>query len=358
MTLKDRHDKALHTTLPSYPPETHDMSPLMKEHAEAGAWVEEQREALSQHRAFARIEGCIVWADTRDTNGNQLVPVDSQAILDEINSEGLPLLVGHDPGAPSGRIMAARLFTDADGRRFVAAVAGIYSNETRVGFADLGLTEPIEATPPTQLPSLPNNFGFQIATDPREVSTEWLDELTHDAPVGIVRRDLSHNAAEPLQELIRIAWPYVVVVWNPFVTTIAKEAGKDAYAAVHQWFRKFLTRLSERMNPIVEIQAHQRDCHVSFLFRGKDVERNYAAHDKLPLAGAQAAKLIDHLLARDVQPRTLVYEFEPDLKKWYPSFAELIDGRIVTDRNVLIAFENLPTGLSLGLVRHDDPRIG
>ena len=331
------------------------MSSLINEHAEARTWVEEQRDALSRHRAFERIKGCVIWADNRDANGHQLVPLDPEAIIQEINAQGWPLLVGHDPGAPSGRVMAAKLFTDVNGRLFVAAVAGFYGDETRIGFAEFGAAEAFDAPSPTHLPPLANDFGFQVAVDPREVSPEWIDELIHDAPVEVVRRDLSHNAAEVLQELIRIGWPYFVVVWNPLVTTIAKEAGKDAYAALHKWFRKFLTRLSERKNPIVEIQAHQRGCLVSFLFRSNDVDRNYAAHDALPMAGAQAAKLIDHLRTRGVQPRTLVYEFEPGLKKWYPSFAELSDGRIITERGKLIAFENLPSALSLGFLQSDDP---
>jgi len=333
------------------------MPSLIAEHAEAGAWIEEQRQALSQHHAFVRIEGCVIWADNRGADGDQLVLLDPQPIIEEINTEGLPLLVRHDPGVPSGRVMAARLFTDAKGRQFVAAVAGFYGDETRIRFAEFGVAEGSDAPSPTTLPRLSNDFSFQIATDPREVDAEWTDAVVHDAPVNVVRRELSHNAAESLQELIRFVWPYVLVVWNPFVTTIAEEAGKDAYAALHKWLRKFLTRLSELRNPIVELQAHQRGCLVSFLFRGKDVARHYAAHDGLPTAGVQAAKLIDHLRAQGVQPRTLVYEFEPNLKKWYPSFAELTDGRLVTDRNLLIAFENLPSALSLGLVRNDDPPV-
>ncbi len=332
------------------------MPSLIAEHAEAGAWIEEQRQALSQHRAFVRIEGCVIWTDNRGPDGDEPVPLDPRSIIEEINTDGWPLLIGHDPGRPSGRVMAARLFTTANGRRFAAAVAGFYGAEARMRFAEFGLPEALDDTPPATLPPLPNDFGFQIATDPREVAAEWIDQVMHDAPVEVIRHDLSHNAAEPLQELIRFVWPYILVVWNPFVTTIAKEGGKDAYAALHKWLRKFLTRLSEKKNPIVELQSHQRDCLVSFLFRGKNIERHYAAHDALSTAGVQAARLIDHLRTRGVKPRTLVYEFEPDLKKWYPSFAELSDGRIVTDLNILIAFENLPCCLSIGLVRHDDPR--
>jgi hypothetical protein len=37
--------------------------------------------------------------------------------------------------------------------------------------------------------------------------------------------------------------------------------------------------------------------------------------------------------------------------KWFPSYAILNDSRIITDNGTLIAIEQLPTGLSLGLSR-------
>ena len=45
----------------------------------------------------------------------------------------------------------------------------------------------------------------------------------------------------------------------------------------------------------------------------------------------------------------LFYEFDPGRKAWLPSYAELLDGRIITDNRSLIITENLPMGLSLGL---------
>jgi len=38
-------------------------------------------------------------------------------------------------------------------------------------------------------------------------------------------------------------------------------------------------------------------------------------------------------------------------KRWFPSYAILADGRIVSDRNLFIAIEQLPKGLSLGIRR-------
>ncbi len=58
--------------------------------------------------------------------------------------------------------------------------------------------------------------------------------------------------------------------------------------------------------------------------------------------------------AAEIPPRHLLYEFHREHDIWFPSFAELHDGRLVTENNVLIAFEQLPTGLSIGLMRPTD----
>jgi hypothetical protein len=333
------------------------MTSLLAEHTGARTWLAEQRNVLSRNGAFGRIEECVVWADTEDDNGDQLVPVDPNRLVDEINTVGLPLLVQHDPGTPAGRVIAAKLFASQDGRQFVAAVAGLYTDETSVSFADFGINGGLDAPSPPQLPPLPVDFTIYVGADPREVDPVWLDGVVREGPLEVIRTDISHNTAESVSELIRIALPYIAIVWNPFVTTIAKEAGKATYAALEEWFLMFLGRLSELKSPIVEIQSHHRHCLMSFLFRGNDVQRLYAAHEGRAIAAAQAAKLVDHLIAKGVAPRALMYEFDHDAKQWYPSFAELEDGRIVTDRNILIAFENLPSGLSLGLVQRDDPRL-
>jgi hypothetical protein len=76
----------------------------------------------------------------------------------------------------------------------------------RASFAEFGVTENIEAEPPTQLRPLADDFGFQIATDPREVSAEWLDESIRDAPVAIVGLDLSHNTSHSRTSRQSLAW--------------------------------------------------------------------------------------------------------------------------------------------------------
>lgn len=135
-------------------------------------------------------------------------------------------------------------------------------------------------------------------------------------------------------------------VWNPFVKTIASEAGKDVYAAIRKWLRNVWDRLAERRNPIVAVQSSQDGCEVFFLFRGKDVKRHYDAHDALPVAAAQAATLIAGMKSQEIAPVSLVYEFED--ARWFPSYAILVGGQLVSDRNLFIAVEQLPNGLSIG----------
>lgn len=333
------------------------MSALLRDNPDAEAWAEKQRRELGLRGVFAKTEVAVVWADTRGEDGEILVPVDPRAIVDEINSEGMPLLGGHDPGAPIGRIIAAALFRDHEGGSFVAAVAGFYGDATQVSFRQLGVDADLAVPLPTELPPLQQDTRLLIATDPREVEPEWLDRVLRDAPLEVRRSDLSHNAADAVHELIRIGLPFVVLVWNPFVASFASEAGKATYAGVHKWLRTFFEKLSERNNPIVEVQSFQRGCQISFLFRSKNVKTLYAAHDGLAAAAAQGARLVDHLVARGGPPRTLTYEFDPEAGRWYPSYAELMDGTFVSDRNILVAFEQLPSELSLGLVRErDEPR--
>jgi hypothetical protein len=186
------------------------------------------------------------------------------------------------------------------------------------------------------------------------VDAKWLDDVLRDAPLRVERIEVSHNAAAPHAEVIRIGLAYLVVVWNPFVTTIAKEAGKGAYAAIHGWLRSLWDRLVELRNPVIVLEFHIDDCQVLFLFRGKDVKQNYEAHDALPIAATRAAKLVANMKTKSVAPASLVYEFEAQLVRWFPSYATLYDGQLVSDRNILIAIEQLPIGLSLGLVRGKD----
>jgi hypothetical protein len=200
---------------------------------------------------------------------------------------------------------------------------------------------------PTSL-GLPDGARIELAADLRDVSEQWLDELSEDAPLFVKRVRSSQNNAEPLKELIHIALPYAALLWNPLVKSFGEQAGKDIYAGVQQWLQKLWKKLKELRDPIVDIQAHHNGCTVSFLLRGRDIEQHYAAHAAVPTAAAQAAKLIDTFAQFNPKLITLFYEFEQS--RWFPSYGILADGRIVSDRSVLIAYEQVPKTLSMGLL--------
>lgn len=318
----------------------------------AREWVEAARRRHSQG-VFGQIVSAVIWSDVRGADGELLVPVDPVALARKINDSPHILLHGHDPGRPKGQVLEAALFETASGEQFVAAILGYYAEGDVLDFSKLDVDPAESVPPPARLPVLPEGGWIQVATDPREVDTAWLASISQDAPLPIRQTDLSHNAADATHELIRIGLIYLAVVWAPFITSIASEAGKDTYAGIHKWVRKLLGRLSDRDNPVLDIHTHQDGCQVSFLFRGKDVKVHYAAHDLLPAAAAQAAALIAKLKHRGLPPRQLVYEFNSGASIWYPSYVVLHDNRIITDNTALIAIEQLPTSLSLGLSRGD-----
>ena len=329
-------------------------SSLLEGHADANAWVERRKAAFEGARAFGKIVSAVIWTHDPNKDREAMVPLDPAVLTGWINSDGLPLYRGHDPGFPVGRVLAAELFADASGKRFVAAILGLYNDEKRVTFTAIGVDANPTARPPESLPPLAEGNWIQLETDSNEVDPEWVESVARDAPLPVKRRESAHYAAESLRELILIGLPYVLLVWNPFVKSFATEAGKDAYSGVHRWLEKLWEKLSSRRHPIVHIAAYQEGCRVSFIFRGNDVKTNYAAHEALSIAAAQAAQLVAHMKRTGVSPYSLVYEFEPQNARWFPSYAELDDGRLVSDRNVLIALEQLPSGLSLGIARDND----
>jgi hypothetical protein len=140
------------------------------------------------------------------------------------------------------------------------------------------------------------------------------------------------------------------LVWTPFVTTLSTEAAKDVYSGIHNWLRSVVAKLADRKNSILEVQSRHGGCRISFLFRGGDVKRNYTAHGALPIAAVQAERLVENIKYANLHPKRIVYEFDEHNSLWFPSFAVLEDGRMITDNNTLIAIEQLPRGVSLGLV--------
>jgi hypothetical protein len=328
---------------------------LIRETREALAWVDQVKAAYRGSKIFGKITSGVIWCDETGSDGKQLVPIDDpRALASDINTSGFPLLKGHDPGFPIGKVLRAEVFASPDGVTFIAAIFGFYAGGERLSFREFGFDPSATVSLPTTLPMLPDGCRIDFAVDPREVKSAWVEDVLSTAPLRVERIDLSHNVAEWMQELIRVGLPYIVLVWNPFVRAIATEAGKDAYAALHQWLRTVFDKLAEHRNPIVEIQAYQNDCLLSFIFRGKDVKRLYAAHDALPIAAAQAAQLIANMKRTANAPTLILYEFQPQDDKWFPSYAELNDGTFITDNNALIAIEQLPSSLSLGMSRKSE----
>lgn len=326
------------------------MSNLLDDSSEAKAWLERASQRHSTE-IFGKLVSAVIWTDARDDDGKLVVPVDPSGLVSSINSNPHILLHNHDPGMPKGQVLESALFVTETGVRFVAAILGFYAGGDVRSFSGLGIDTRAPVPSPSELPILPNGNFIELAVDPREVDEAWLDEVSDGAPLRIERSELSHNSAESPQELIRIGLAYVLIVWNPFITAIASEAGKATYAATYAWLRRLFKKMAERRSPVLDIQTSQDGCQVSFLFRGKEVKQHYAAHEALANAAAQAAQLVKNFRERGMPGRQLIYEFDKEALVWFPSYAVLHDGRIVTDSATLISIEQLPSGLSLGLGR-------
>ncbi|MGY3616202.1 hypothetical protein [Bradyrhizobium sp. USDA 10063] len=333
------------------------MPDLLANSADACLWVEQIKQRHSATAIFGKVVGSVIWSDATGPDGELLVPIDPVYIVDKINGDGLRLLKGHDPGFPLGKVLAAADFTSSSGERFVAAVLGLYDGK-RLSFRDLEVDTAPAPSSPAFLPAINNDCWINFAVDPREVDSQWIDDVLRTAPMPVKRIPLSNNAAESTTELIVIGVLFITLIFKPFVTTIATEAGKEVYVGVRNWLRMFLSKLSERKKPTVEIQSFHDDCQISFMFRGTGVKRHYDAHDALPDAAVQAQHLVKNMKWRGFHPKLIVYEFHSEDDKWFPSYAELHDGRLITDNRALIAIEQLPSGLSLGIsLGGEKPRL-
>ncbi len=323
------------------------MSTLIDDTTEAATWVDQVISERLQGRGFGKMVSAVLWVNNPDQDAEPVGGDDPTAFIDEINAQGWPIFRGHDPGYPVGRTIAAKLFTSPGGARFVAAILALYKDESRLSFRELSIDPSPVVSSPNTLQALDGDYWLDFATDPREVDSLWVDEVLSEAPLKVNRVELSHNSAEPQSELIRIGMIFAALVWNPLVTTVSTEAGKDIYTGIRKWLRNFWNKLADCKKPVVVVQSYQDGCEVSFLFRGKTVKENYDAHDALPLAAVQAAKLIANMKTKGVAPLSLVYEF--DEARWFPSYATLEGGQIISDRTLLIAVEQLPKGLSIGV---------
>jgi hypothetical protein len=328
-----------------------DMASLIDETPEAKAWVDEYLAAPPHGNNLGRLVGAVIWTDGFLENGEPLGGSDPSAKVAEINDRGWPLTHGHDPGLPAGRVIAARVFKSPSGTRFIAAILAYYEPEHVKSFTALGVDPTPSTPPPESLPVFPG-FRIQVGIDQREVADPWVEELFENAPVPVERVNLSHNAADPVAELIRIGLPFTALVWNPLVKTIGEQAGRDIYAGIARWLQKLWEKLKDLRDPIVEIQSHHNSCTVSFLLRGRDVKQHYDAHAALSSAAVQAAKLIDNFEELNARLISLVYEFEQS--RWVPSFGVMEGGQIVSDRGILIAYEQVPKNLSMGLLLNEE----
>ena len=325
------------------------MPDLIEKSPEASVWMAEALAAHAGGDVFGRLASSVIWSNATDANGRLLVPVDPIQLAAKVNAEPFPLLLGHDPGRPMGQVLSAKTFGSPPGEVFVAAVLGFYEGGRKLGFGDLGL-DVAAAPPPAELPPLPAEFRLQLAVDPRELDDAWLEALVRESPIPIDLQDRSNNAAEAPHTFLTVSVLLVALISSPLVATLTNELGKDAYAALRTWLRKLSARLAEHREPLLEVQSFHGGCCISFMFRSRDVARLYKAHDALPGAAARAAHLVAQMEALAVAPVRLVYEFHPTQDLWHPSYAELVDGRLVSDNAELIALERLPTGLSLGII--------
>lgn len=323
---------------------------LVEDSPEAALWLRAAMEGQATAAIFGHIVGSVVWSDAKNSHGDLILPIDPQDLVEKINARRFPLLHEHDPGRPIGRVLGAEQFKTSDGQTFVAAVLGYYDATVLNRFETLGLDPSASMPPPQTLPPLPDDFRIVLATDPKEVDRSWVASIVRDTPVAVEPAQLSHNSAEAAQQLITLGVLFTVLVWNPLVKAFAEEAGKDLYKLAREGLRTLIGRIGECGNPIIEIQSSHQGCAVSFMLRGKDVARHYKAYDALPNAALRAQHLVETMVASGLNPARLMYEFQADSDLWAPSFAELGDGRLVSDNLTLIAVENLPTSLSLGLV--------
>ena len=125
------------------------MSNLIDETPEAGSWIVSERSRYLENIAFGNFIPAVIWTDEPDIDGELIGGADPPELISQINSEGWPLYQGHDPGKPSGRVIAAKLFVSPNHRKFVAAILGFYTDEKKLSFDDLGVNPNPDASSPS-----------------------------------------------------------------------------------------------------------------------------------------------------------------------------------------------------------------
>src|SRR5579872_6364167 len=97
------------------------MPSLIDETPEACAWVDRFASEYDGHRSGKLLSG-VIWTDTYSKDGEAIGGNDPSRLIQEINEHGFPMLKGHDPGFPVGRVLIAQEFRSPSGVRFVAAI--------------------------------------------------------------------------------------------------------------------------------------------------------------------------------------------------------------------------------------------
>lgn len=325
------------------------MSNLIEETLEALSWQAEEINRHRSSRVFSTLQAGVMWTDRVYHDEVVIGGSNPSEWVSQINSEAWPLYKGHDPGFLIGKVISARLFTSPNGVSFVVGILGMYDDSVRSSFQDLGVSSEFSIASPNAMDFSLDNYWISIGTDPREVEQSWVIDVLKTSPLPTKRDTLSNNAVENSQELIQIGIAFVFLLWNPFVTSIAKEAGKDVYLGVKKWMERLIEKLAELKDPELVIGSNIGECKVSFILRGNDVEQNYKAVRTCSEAAAQAEHIVIKMKEQDQDLDSLVYEFDKESHLWYPSYATCQNGRYISDNKILIGLEQLPTGLSLGI---------
>src|SRR5690606_26026696 len=108
-------------------------------------------------------------------------------------------------------------------------------------------------------------------------SKAWIAAVCDGAPVHVDRQNVSNNAAEFLQELVRVGIPCALLLWNPFVKKLAEEAARDVYVASRDWLKRLIQESRQLKDPVLCIDSIYGSCQVTFILRSGDVQGGYAA---------------------------------------------------------------------------------
>jgi hypothetical protein len=162
------------------------MTTLVDRTPEALAWVNQVKQARACDATFGKLVSSVIWSNATGPDGKLLVAADPSSVVAEINTNGMMLLNGHDPGAPVGKVVAASIFTGPNGETFIAAITGYFAGGKPLSFRDIGLGVTDRASLSSDvLPTVGNDCWISVGFDAREVEPEWIDDAMRDAPLRV-----------------------------------------------------------------------------------------------------------------------------------------------------------------------------